>query len=202
LFDLRGVDVLGVIVNKVLPEKYKKIKKTLTQGLKNKGLRLLGVIPLDPLLISPTIGQIREYLNLKVLCGKENLHRRVRNTIVAAMEPQNMIKYLKDSTLVLLSGDRVDNIMVAVSSHLMTQDSERLVSGIILTGNLLPDSRIIDMLKKSGVPVLLADADTYTVAGKVEHLICKIQKTDKDKIQEATRLVERNVDIDLILKNI
>ena len=45
LFDLRGVEVLGVIVNKVLPEKYEKVKRALNKGLKNKGIKLLGVIP-------------------------------------------------------------------------------------------------------------------------------------------------------------
>jgi len=202
LFDLKGVEILGVIVNKVLPEKYKKIKRCLTQGLKNKNIPLLGVIPMEPLLISPTVAQIKEHLKLKVLCGEENLDSRIKNTIVAAMEPHNMIHYLGDSTLVLLSGDRVDNIMVAVSSHLISKENRRLVSAMILTGDLLPDEKIINMLKKSQVPVLVAEQDTYTVAAKVEHLICKIQKTDKDKIAEATKLIKKNVDFANILKQL
>src|SRR6185436_4934291 len=38
LFDLKHVEVCGVIVNKVILEKYDKIKKTVDQGLKNKGM--------------------------------------------------------------------------------------------------------------------------------------------------------------------
>ena len=49
------------------------------------------------------------------------------------------------------------------------------------------------------MPVLITNDDTYTVAAKIEHLICKIQKTDKDKILEATRLVEKYVDVQEIL---
>lgn len=202
LFDLKQVEILGVIVNKVLPEKYDKIKKTVEQGLKNKGLRLLGVIPWDPLLKAPTVEQLRGILGLELLCGETNLHRRVHHTIVAAMEPQNMINYLKEGTLVLISGDRIDNIMVAVSSHLITHNQKNLISGIILTGDLIPSQKVIDMLKKSRMPVLLAESDTYSVAAKLEHLICKIQKTDKDKITEATELVKKNVNVDLILENI
>ncbi len=203
LFDLREVEVLGVIINKVLPEKYDKIKNVLAQGLsKNKGIRLLGVIPLDPLLSAPTVEQVRELLKLELLCGQENLSRRVHNTIVAAMEPYNMVNFLKHGALVLTSGDRVDNILMAVSSHLVTQGKEMQVSGIILTGGLTPNTKIVDLLKKSKISILLSSDDTYTVAAKIEHLICKIQKTDRDKILEARQLVKQYVDVDTILNNL
>jgi uncharacterized protein len=199
LFDLKNVDVLGVIVNKVLPEKYEKIKRTLGKGLENKGIRLLGVIPLDPLMSAPTVEQVRDRLDLKVLCGGKNMQRRVKHTIVAAMEPHNMINYLKDGTLVLTSGDRVDNILLAVSSHLVGDSKGLRVSGIILTGGLMPNPKIIELLKNSHIAILITDDDTYTVAAKLEQLICKIQKTDKDKIAEATQLVKTYVDVDAIL---
>jgi len=200
LFDLKGVEILGVIINKVLPEKYQKIKRNLSQGLKNKGIRLLGVVPVDSMLSRPTIEQVMTHLNLSLLCGERNLGTRVENTIVAAMEPYNMITYIKESTLVLTSGDRVDNILVAISSHLLSQGKEFHLAGIILTGGLIPNPRIVDLLKKSKIPVLLSDDDTFTVATKVKSMICKIEKADKDKIKEATRLVRKNVDINAILK--
>lgn len=200
LFDLKGVEILGVIVNKVLPEKYDRIKKTVERGLMNKGIRLLGVIPVDPLLSSPTIQQIKSRLNLKFLSGKNALNKRVKQTIVAAMEPHNMIHYLDTGTLVITSGDRVDNILLAVSSHLVKDEKGINISGIILTGGLRPNPKIINLLKNSEIPVLITHDDTYTVAGKVENLICKIQNSDKDKIKEATMLVEKYVDIKTILK--
>ncbi|MCA9393504.1 MAG: AAA family ATPase [Candidatus Omnitrophica bacterium] len=200
LFDLREVEVLGVIVNKVLPEKYDQIKSTLTRGLANKGMKLLGVIPMDPLMMAPTIGQIQERLNLELLCGTTGTTRRVKNVIVAAMEPHNMVNYLQDGTLVITSGDRVDNILLAVSSHLIHDGRRFQISGIILTGGLMPNPKIVELLKKSSIPVLITNEDTYTIAGSVEHLICKIQKTDKDKIKEAEVLVKKYVDVDAILE--
>jgi phosphate acetyltransferase len=80
-------------------------------------------------------------------------------------------------------------------------DGEGLrVSGIILTGGLMPNPKIVHLLRRSKMPILITDDDTYTVAAKIEHLICKIQSKDKDKIEEATRLVKRYVDVDTILK--
>jgi len=202
LFDLRGVEMIGVIINKVHPEKYEKIKRILEKGLANKGLKLLGVIPEEPFLSAPTIDQIKNHLNLQLLCGNAGMLRRVDNTIVAAMEPHNMIHYLKGGTLVLTSGDRVDNILAAVSSHLISNDGKSFrIAGVILTGGLIPNPKIVDLLKKSRMPVLITDHDTYTVAASIKNLICKIQKTDRDKILEAARLVKKYVDIDTILKS-
>ncbi len=202
LFDLRGVEVLGVIINKVLPDKYHRIKKVLKQGLSNKGLRLLGVIPLDPLLSAPTVGQVMSLLKVDLLCGQKGLQRAVKNFMIAAMEPYNMINYLTDGTLVITSGDRVDNIMVAVTSHLVMQGRRSQVSGIFLTNGLTPNTKIIELLRRSNIPVLMANEVTYTVAGKIENLICKIQKTDREKIMEARQLVKEHVDVDLLLKHL
>ncbi|MCA9399871.1 MAG: AAA family ATPase, partial [Candidatus Omnitrophica bacterium] len=201
LFDLLGVPVLGVVINKVRMEKYEKIQRTLSKGLAQKGIRLLGVIPADPLLSSPTVDQIKTRLGLQLMSGKESVNRRVKHAIVAAMEPHNMIHYLQDGTLVITSGDRVDNILLAVSSHLVRDGRSFQIAGIILTGDLKPNPEIIDLLKKSNIPVLNTQKDTYTIAGSIEHLICKIQKTDKDKIEQATRLVQKYVDVDAILES-
>ncbi len=201
LFDLEQVEVIGVIVNKVLPSKYYKIKKVLGRGLANKGMKLLGVLPVRPLLSAPTVEQVQHQLQMQILCGKESLQQRVRNTIVAAMEPHNMVHYLEDGTLVLASGDRIDNILLAVSSHLVREGKTFQIAGIILTGGLMPNTKIIDLLRKSSIPVLITDDDTYTVAAKVENLICKIQKTDKDKIVEVTKLIKKYVDVKTILES-
>lgn len=203
LFDLKGVETLGVIVNKVLPEKYEEIKSVIKKGLKAKGVRLLGVIPTTPMLSRPTVQEIMTRLNLKVISGSKSggLYNRVEGTIVAAMEPYNMINHLKPGTLVITSGDRVDNILVSISSHLVKDRHNVSISGIILTGGLVPDGSVMELLKNSKIPVLLAEDDTYTIAARLEGMTCKIQTSDKDKIEKAIHLVQKHVDVDYIVKH-
>lgn len=201
LFELKNVEILGVIVNKVIPEKYEKINKFLEKGLKNKGIKLFGVIPHISMLTFPTVRQIMEQLKVDILCGKEGLKNKVLHTIVAAMEPQNTITYLRDNVLVITSGDRIDNILVSISSHLIRKHKGFRVSAIILTGGMIPHFTIMDLLKRSRIPVLLAEEDTYTVSSKVQSLTFKIEKDDRDKIQEVTRLVKKYIDVDAILKS-
>ena len=202
LFDLCKVPVLGVIINKVLPDKLDKIKSIVSKGLDRKGIRLLGVIPEMDLLSAPTVEQIKDRLDLKVFSGEENLRTRVYDAIVAAMEPYNMIGHLRDGALVITSGDRVDNMLVAVSSYLLQQGRAVKVAGLILTGGLTPDHKIAGLLKDSHIPVLYSEQDTYTIAAAIENMTPKIQKTDRDKIREARRLVKSYVDVDMILENL
>jgi len=202
LFDQCKVPIVGVILNKVLPDKLDKIKSVVGKGLALKGIRLLGVIPEMDLLSAPTVEQIRERLDLKVFSGEENLRARVYDAIVAAMEPYNMIGHLRDGALVITSGDRVDNMLVAVSSYLLQQGRAVKVAGLILTGGLTPDHKIAGLLKDSRIPVLYSEQDTYTIAAAIENMTPKIQKTDRDKICEARRLVKDYVDVDTILENL
>src|SRR6266704_574664 len=60
LFEREGVEIIGVIVNKVLPEKLEYITEFAKRGLKRKGLELLGVIPHQPILSSPSMALIRD----------------------------------------------------------------------------------------------------------------------------------------------
>src|SRR5712692_3022340 len=55
LFEKDGVEIIGVILNKVLGSKLEFITEFGRRGLKRKGLELLGVIPHQPVLSSPTI---------------------------------------------------------------------------------------------------------------------------------------------------
>jgi BioD-like phosphotransacetylase family protein len=113
-----------------------------------------------------------------------------------------MIGHLHDGALVITSGDRIDNILVAVSSYLLKEGRSVKVAGLILTGGLTPGPKIAGLLKDSRIPVLYSEKDTYTIAAAVENLTCKIQKRDKDKIKEAHRLIKDYVDVDMILQNL
>src|SRR5438445_2304417 len=67
LFEKEGVEIIGVILNKVLPGKVDYVSDFARRGLKRKGLDLLGVIPHQNILSCPTMGQVREDLKAEML---------------------------------------------------------------------------------------------------------------------------------------
>jgi len=50
LFEREGVEVMGVILNKVHPDRIEYIREFARRGLKRKGLQLFGVMPHQPIL--------------------------------------------------------------------------------------------------------------------------------------------------------
>jgi BioD-like phosphotransacetylase family protein len=200
LFEQAGVPVLGAIVNKVLPEKYDKVAAAVRQGLANQGIPCLGVVPFAHDLTLPTVRQLSEELNFRVVAGHDYLDTRVSNTIVAAMTPQNTIGHIHHGTFVITPGDRVDNILVSIAAHLVAKlEDKATVSGILLTGGMVPDPTIRELLEQSHVPVLLSNEDTFHASARVEKLTVKIRPTDREKVEMASDLARRYLDLEAIL---
>ncbi len=200
LFDKIGVKILGVIINKVLPNKFDKINELVRKGLARQKINVLGVIPYDPSLSYPTIKQIFEETDFEIICGKEYLENPASVVIVGAMQPKDAIKYIVDDSLLITPGDREDMIITALNCY-REKDKEKLrISGIVLSGENLPDKPILDLLSKVKIPVLFAKSDTYSAAAQVHDLTIKIRPRDTAKISAAVNLIKNYVDMDTILK--
>lgn len=197
-----GARLLGAVVNKVWPEKYARVKEATTRGLATLGIQSLGTVPYDRLLASPTFEQVAEEFGGEILSGRGSLTNRVGNTIVAAMEADHMVNYLKEQTLVITPGDRSDNILAVLSVHMLSKLTKPAVAGIVLTGGFRPAGNVIALMVQSGLPVMLCKEDTYTLAAKMGELIFKLKPGDKERIELAVAVMKEYVDIDGILKGL
>jgi BioD-like phosphotransacetylase family protein len=198
LFRDFGVEVLGAIVNKVLMEKYDKIRDTVDKGLQLLGTQLLGAIPYDRTLTTFTMGQLAEEFNYQILCGHDALSNMIEDTVIAAMEPQNVLKYIRTNTLIITPGDRVDNILVSLL--ILSRDTAN--GGIILTGGFEPHPTIEPLLKSSRIPVLLSPEDTFKVSARMKDIGFKIRSYDTAKVERLHQLVAEYVDTDTILNSL
>jgi len=200
LFEREGVKLLGVIINKVLPSKFEKINRLVRCGLEKKGINVLGVLPYDPMLSRSTFEQIIEETDFEVLCGKEFLENPISRVIVGAMEPGDALRYITDGSLMITPGDRKDMIGAALSTFCEDDPRRLKISGIILTGGIMPQDNLMELLQKAQIPVLMAKEDTYDVATSVYDLTVKIRPCDKDKVEAVVKLIKENVDLKKILK--
>ncbi len=200
LFEKKGVEIAGVIINKVIKEKYSKVNKLVRKGLKRNGIDVIGIMPFQKTLSSPTIGEISEELKVDFIHGRMNAHNVVNNVLVGAMKPHEAWNYVEEGSLIITSGDREDMILMAMSSFLLHSKATSRVAGILLTGGITPHKSINALIEKSGVPVLMSQDDTYKVASNIHDLVVKIKPSDTVKAETAIKMVEKYIDIDLLIK--
>ena len=179
LFEKAGVEIIGVILNKVIGEKIDYVADFARRGLKRKGLELLGVLPYEQTLCNPSMDLIREELQAESLNAVPALQALVGDVIVGAMSAQNAMKFFKPGVLLITPGDRED-IVLAACTAIDAQSTEKM-AGIVLTGGLRPPESILKIIRTMPIPVLLAQADSYQVASKVHNLTVKTRPSDADK---------------------
>ncbi len=202
LFDQNGVKVIGVIVNKVLPEKYDKINKFVRLGFKSKGLPVLGVIPYFELLSNPTIRQIMEECGGKTLCSKGDLDTAISKVIVGAMPSHTALDYFKGEVLLITPGNRDDLLIAALSCTAPGICDEYNVKGIVLTGGLMPHPTIQKMICRTPIPVIFVEEDTFTTAKQITNMIIKIKPEATEKIDKIKEIIKEYVDISAVLEEV
>ncbi|HXT10320.1 MAG TPA: DRTGG domain-containing protein, partial [Candidatus Angelobacter sp.] len=195
-----GVEIIGVIVNKVLDTKVDSVTDFVRRGLRRKGLDLLGVIPHQRILSNPTMELIRDELRAELLNTPDKLHELVDDVVVGAMGAHNAMDFFKPGVLLITPGDREDIVLAACTS--LDPQSDKRMAGIVLTGNLRPSPAVLKIIRVMPIPVLLAKQDSYEVASKVHDLTVKTRPNDAEKISLIRDLIAANVDLEKILKSL
>lgn len=207
LFDKEGVSLAGVVVNKVLPEKFDRIAPLVKLGLEKKGLNVFGVLPYQRELDLPTMREIRDEIKIDTLYDGESLDIPNENVLIGAMTVKDAVRFIKEHSLMIIPGDRDDMIKAVCEIHLRSLvfgDTEKRssIAGIILSGGMIPDEDTMKLLKDSGITVLATVEDTYSIASRVHSMIVKLKPQDSLKIKIIVDMIERYVDIDKVIANL
>lgn len=199
LFADRGVRLIGVILNKVIPAKLDAIRQAVTAGLRRKGIDLLGCIPYEADLAKPSVRQVLEEIDGEMINGEDSLGNVIDTVIVGAMAAHRAMEYIRPGCLLITPGDRDDLILAALST---CSSGNNDIAGLLLTGGVRPQKNTLAMISRTGIPVILIKSDSYTAASAVHSLKVKIQPTDAAKTALASRIVREYVDLPHILDRI
>jgi len=202
LFDREGVELVGVILNKVLPEKMDFIRDIARRGLARLGIDLLGVIPVEPMLANATLGQVCRETDGRFIAGRNLSRRRVKKVIIGAMNTAHVMQYFQPGVLVVTPGDREDVILAALSTCSHGEHDGRSLSGLILSGDLLPHQSVLDLMEQAHLPVIATPQDSYTAANKIHNMTVKTLPGDHEKIDKIQHMIETHVEIDRLLEKL
>ncbi|MEO6893486.1 MAG: phosphate acetyltransferase, partial [Ginsengibacter sp.] len=188
----KEVPLLAVIANKLDPSKMEELRGLFAQGLSKRVLT--SIIPFAKELSSPTMKEIAEGVNGKVLFGQNYLSNPVDHFIVGAMQLQNCLTHIDENTLIVTPGDRGDIILAMIQANLSKNYPK--VAGLVFSGGLAPDEPIIKLLEglETLVPMVQVQTGTFETVNKVASVKSRIYPENKLKIDFAIANFEKNTD--------
>lgn len=200
LFELEGVEVVGVVMNKVLVEKMEQVSDFARRGFERLGLELLGVMPVQKKLTEPSLQQISDKIHGTFFCNHRFARNYAADVVIGAVSSANIRRKLSAGTLLVVPGDREDIVLAAISES--SEWNEARLSGLILSDGLKPHSALLELLEKTTLPVVFSPEDSYSIAQRILSLTIKIQPGDTDKIENIQDLVARHMNIPRLLEKI
>jgi len=197
LFEKYGVEVIGVILNKVQKRKIESLYPFAEAGLKNLGLPLLGVIPYARELKMPTVGQICRELDGSWLAGQQSNRKLVNRIRIGTASSKTVEQLFDKECLLVTSGDREDLILSVLGADL--ERFEKPIAGMVLTDGLKPPQALLQLIQRKNIPFISVNMDSYEVVSKIHDMTVKTEPGDQTKIDIIQNLYEDAIDIDKII---
>ncbi len=192
-FQAQEVQVLAAIANKVAPGQADEVRDLLRAQLDGKVIS--AVIPEDKSLKNPSMQEVLAAVGGRVLFGEHLLTTQVSNSIVGAMQVPNFLRRLQENTLVVTPGDRSDLLMTGLQANVST--SYPKVAGFVLTGGLLPEEPVLQLIQglQTVVPIIAVDAGTFQTSNRIGAIQSRISPDDTKKIGLAIATFDKYVDV-------
>ncbi len=194
-FEEKRCTVVATIINRMAPEQISAVRDRIQKtGLKADSIYIL---PEEPVLGRPTVGEITRNLNAQILQGDPKaLNREVQDLKIAAMNLPHFLDRIQDGDLIITPGDRADVILASLATTV--SETAPNIAGLLLSGGLMPEKpiqRLIQGLKKySPIPVISVGTDTYTTAINAGVVRPTLPPENDRKIAAALGLFESHVD--------
>lgn len=191
-FESREVQVLSIVVNKVTPEQEADVLELLRMQLPLT--IILSVIPVSKRLQSPTMKEIYECLQGKLLFGEQQLTNQVDHFVTGAMQLPHFLSYIKENVLIITPGDRGDIIIGALQANLSA--SYPKVAGIVLTAGVEPEEPVMRLIAGSPtlIPIIAVQTGTFETTKNIGSIPSRITADNTGKIELAITTFNKYTD--------
>jgi len=167
-----NVRIAGVIINKVIPEKWDQTKEYIAKAMLQRwGIPLLGCVPDQPFLGCPALADLERLFSTKLICGQEHRFRHydVESINVVTTNLTRFLENLREKpsrTLYLCHVTRDDLIVGFMGEYQRRKakgdnfESALLVCG--RSGKYELSKEISDLLSGlEGAPVMIVERTTH-----------------------------------------
>jgi len=196
-FKDEGVAIPAIIANKIKPKNIKKLKTELKK-LVGKDT-YVSAVPRDENLLKPSMRDVLNHFNGKVLFGEDYLEKPVKYHEVGAMQLRHYLTRLRDKSVVITPGDRADLILGAIQAD--KSYAYPNISGMVLTGGIVPEKSILKLIEgiATTIPIVVIKPNTFEASAQIADLKPKINPFDVRKIMKSISLFKKHIDVKTIL---
>lgn len=194
-----GVNVRGVILNRVIEDKRAMILDYFPKALKPWGIPLIGCVPYNNFLNTPTLKDFEILFKTALIAGNNRhychfQHPRLVAGSLAAYQDDN-----QPNELIITPASREDIILETLNRQKKVKECTpgHCAYGMILTGRQPPSAHINEKIKSDDFPALYAPLCSYDAMKMITSFTAKIRGEDLPKIQQAIDLVEGHVNLDI-----
>ncbi len=196
------VKVAGVILNRVLEDKREMAKEYMTKALARWQIPLLGCIPYNAFLSSPSMKDFELLFQTELLTGEEFRLRHFKHIRLVASSVEIYKSIIVPHQLIVTPAGREDIILATLTRFWdmkIAHPDEDLKTGMILTGKHPPKDSILEQIKRANIPMLYVPVSSFIAMKMIGSQITKIRTEDVAKVREAIGLVEKYIDFDALL---
>ena len=189
-----GDKQIGVIINQVPRYQMRSIETDIRNAHGNSGYKILGVLPEDRLMLSPTVQQLANHLGASPL-HTEYLRNQAEHTEAIVqyimvggwfLDKGSYVFSRRNNKAVIVRGDRPDSQMAAL---------ETLTLCLILTDGRYPVQYITYQAEQHQVPMYLVEAPTVVTLESVEGINSRINSYNSRKTDHFMTLLQNHCDL-------
>lgn len=167
----------------------------------DKPVAVLAAVPTVRKVSAPRVADVAEALGLDVVHKGAIETLRAEQMLVAARRSEKLLKHLTPGTLVVTPSDRGDAIL---ATALVAQRGMPL-AGLVLTcgGSLAPEvEALFDAPPLDRLPILLTEADTFTIASRLANVSNHVGRTDAERMERMIGYIAEKVDTAPVVKRL
>jgi len=207
-----NVRVAGVIINKVLPDKYDQTKHYMSKALKQAwGVPLLGCVPDRPFLGCPALFDLERLFHTEMICGQKHRfrHYNVNDLNLVTTSLTRFLENLREKpsrTLYVCHVTRDDLILGFMAEYQRTRavDERPFEAALIICGRrgkYQISGEVLDMIHGlDGCPIMVVDFSTHQAMQKIHAFTPKLNIDDKNRVGKAVEHYEPYINFDELLR--
>ena len=193
LLEAEGVQLSGIVVNKVLDSKKREVLKYLKKGLKKWDLPILGCVPYAPFLATPTMHDYAFLFKEPLLAGESRRFYHFADRMLAVGPIAWLQKQFKKKQLIIASASR-EELVCSILAHY----EKKPEVGLILTGSMPPAASMLELVRKADIPTLYVNMPSYFALEKITSFVTKFQPEDSAKTLAAIKAIAGHLDVNSI----